>query len=494
MKFIVSCEVNVSEYSHDPNDPDLYDDFLEQTVEEVDVDPTIERTLLDPRRILRCEVATCVDNAGVRHGIDAQVEIPALELFIFPEGAKVKTSCPPPRVHSFVLTDDNGDKLYGFCYSYWHPLGADVLTIVHSQLAARAAYVSRTKRKICSLKLPTEVFSPRSLCLISPYPFHKSFHRFLKRFYSIHQSSIHSVDSPLPPLPPMDVMLHEMYRALNSYKVLQMHLPSDAFDTTGPQGTNNARQSKKAGASNHTQTTLIESLRVDINFWAASPCSSTAGSWIQPGVEAFWFPGLRQPLAAPPLCDVDFRSLLRLISTSNLVNLITAILWETSVLFISRRIPVLAPALDALMCLIYPFKWPFAYVPILPTVLKEYLQLPHPFIYGSLPEVATHIPEHVMLVDLDNDIITGPTSAGPSSLHPKPFLHPALLRRLKYSIMRFADAQHIPKVPMSVAKFQEIRRRVSAVSLTAHYNPETRTANLSYLRTSRSHSLYVLVL
>ena len=55
-----------------------------------------------------------------------------------------------------------------------------------------------------------------------------------------------------------------------------------------------------------------------------------------------------------PYC---FECLFSCLSISNIANLLGCLLAEDNILFYSRRLHLLAPALEALQSLIFPFRW-----------------------------------------------------------------------------------------------------------------------------------------
>jgi hypothetical protein len=100
-------------------------------------------------------------------------------------------------------------------------------------------------------------------------------------------------------------------------------------------------------------------------------------------------------------------------------------------------------AIETLMYLIWPFQWPYVYIPLLPCSLVDYIDAPTPFIMGVHSSLALSIPRNsneviiivfkisiiivfhrllspntysffffvqLVIVDLDNDIVNGSLS------------------------------------------------------------------------------------
>jgi hypothetical protein len=48
----------------------------------------------------------------------------------------------------------------------------------------------------------------------------------------------------------------------------------------------------------------------------------------------------------------------------------------------SNNIEFLCPVCEALLALLFPLKWPFLYIPVLPLSLVDVIQAPQPFLIG----------------------------------------------------------------------------------------------------------------
>jgi hypothetical protein len=87
-------------------------------------------------------------------------------------------------------------------------------------------------------------------------------------------------------------------------------------------------------------------------------------------------------LSAPPLCDVNFKILFRYLEPRHIITAFNALLSELPVLLTSQNIELLCSASEALLALLYPMKWPFLYIPVLPYSLVDVIQAPQPFLIG----------------------------------------------------------------------------------------------------------------
>ncbi|XP_026512193.1 myotubularin-related protein 5 isoform X2 [Terrapene carolina triunguis] len=109
---------------------------------------------------------------------------------------------------------------------------------------------------------------------------------------------------------------------------------------------------------------------------------------------------------------------------TNVLCLFCAALTEHKILFLSSSYQRLTDACRALLALMFPLKYSFTYVPILPAQLLEVLSTPTPFIIGvsSIFHSETQELLDVVIADLDGGTVTIPECIH-ISLLPEPLLH-----------------------------------------------------------------------
>lgn len=111
-----------------------------------------------------------------------------------------------------------------------------------------------------------------------------------------------------------------------------------------------------------------------------------------------------KPLGIP---NYSFHLLLRTLKPNNIVEVICCLLLEMRVLIVSSDETILAPIAQALLSLLYPFKWSHVYVPYLPRNMQDYIEAPVPYIMGVVKGNLT--PSDSVIVDLDNSVVSIPT-------------------------------------------------------------------------------------
>ena len=120
------------------------------------------------------------------------------------------------------------------------------------------------------------------------------------------------------------------------------------------------------------------------------------------------FPSLDNNNNRLPLADIEFHILFAKLNASIITVIYDALLTEQSVLFISEELSILTTCIEIMLHLIYPFTWPFVYIPILPNCLYDYLDAPQPMLVGGSRYLRHKAPSHIIIVDLDNNTIRKP--------------------------------------------------------------------------------------
>jgi hypothetical protein len=103
--------------------------------------------------------------------------------------------------------------------------------------------------------------------------------------------------------------------------------------------------------------------------------------------------------------DVSLLPLFSILGTTKYFTLLSAILCEQRILFVSNDVNLLTTTILSTLSMIYPFRWHHVFITLLPPKLITYLQAPVPYIIGikksALAEVSRDAAHGVLLVDLD---------------------------------------------------------------------------------------------
>uniref|UniRef100_A0A671V5R4 DENN/MADD domain containing 4A n=1 Tax=Sparus aurata TaxID=8175 RepID=A0A671V5R4_SPAAU len=267
----------------------------------------------------------------------------SVPMFCLPMGATIEcwpahTKHSLPVFSTFVLTGASGEKVYGAAIQFYEPYSEENLS----------------ERQRSQLGLPSSdlgpdgtrsVYSNKSICLLSHWPFFQSFRSFLTFLYRYSISGPHA----LP---------------------IEKHI------------------------SHFMQTVPFPSTQRPRILVQLSPHDSLM---------------LSQPVSSPlPLSGGSLSTLLLNLGPKNAATLLVLAVTEHKILVHSLRPAVLTSVTEALVSMIFPFHWPCPYIPLCPLALAGVLSAPCPFIVGVDSRYFDLYvpPADISCVDLDTNTIS----------------------------------------------------------------------------------------
>ncbi|KAM4573106.1 C-myc promoter-binding protein isoform 1-T1 [Odontesthes bonariensis] len=267
----------------------------------------------------------------------------SVPMFCLPMGAMIEcwpahTKHSLPVFSTFVLTGASGEKVYGAAIQFYEPYPEENLS----------------ERQRSQLGLPTSdlgpdgsrnVYSNKSICLLSHWPFFQSFRSFLTFLYR------YSISGP---------------HALPIEKHISQFMQNVPFPST-------------------------QRPRILVQL---SPHDSLI---------------LSQPVSSPlPLSGGSLSTLLLNLGPKNAATLLVLAVTEHKILVHSLRPAVLTSVTEALVSMIFPFHWPCPYIPLCPLALADVLSAPCPFIVGLDSRYFDLYvpPADISCVDLDTNTIS----------------------------------------------------------------------------------------
>uniref|UniRef100_A0A8C6WJE1 SET binding factor 2 n=1 Tax=Neogobius melanostomus TaxID=47308 RepID=A0A8C6WJE1_9GOBI len=272
-----------------------------------------------------------------------------VEMFCQPSGWRLSRERRIPTFFTVVLTDIDSDRHYCSCFTFYE------------------AEVNLQRKKIDDeeaeeedgLIQPAEVFTPKSLILVSRLDYPEIFRGCLGLIYTVY---IDSLNFPLEGLV-ANLFTFQVPVAGGSQKLFSLG----------------------AGDRQLIQTPLNDTL---------------------------------------PVTGKSVAMLFQQLGIHNVLSLFCAVLTEHKVLFHSTSYQRLGEACRALEALMFPLKYSYPYIPILPSRLLEVLSSPTPFIIGVHSMFQTEIQDllDVIIADLDGGTIKIPECIH-LSLLPEPLLH-----------------------------------------------------------------------
>ena len=295
-------------------------------------------------------------------------------MFIHPSGAAFQTvAAGPPAcsVHMFVMTNAEGQRVFGHVISAAYKLQPAECDFVEEMIMARETMVvaaggagldaestllaSRMRRARESNQPDRALWSRRSLCLLSLCPFHQTFLWCLV--------------------------------AMASQNAAAFKGPTAEF-----------------GRAATAMSRVVHSV-----FWPRLGSQKAVG-----GFAIEWLP---QPRFGFATADHDFAALGRALSPEKILFVLLALISERQLLFVSSHVSKLCAVTEPLLALLQPFKWraPLAYVPVLPDCARHLLETAFmPCIFGVTRGQleGVHVDPSFICIDVDKGSAAG-------TVHPK---------------------------------------------------------------------------
>ncbi|XP_072233341.1 myotubularin-related protein 5 isoform X6 [Leuresthes tenuis] len=308
-----------------------------------------------------------------------------VELFCQPSGWQLVPERQPASFFVAVLTDISSDRHYCACFTFWEGLD--------NPQKSEASEVDEADEEPAVVQ-PAKIFAPKSLVLVSRLDYTEVFRNCLGLIYTIHVDGL-SV--------PLETVIGNLLTCI---------IPI-------------------AGGSQIDESPVCSLDKVP---------QALACDWLlaclQPGPEEreeslrtiTLGAGDRQVIQTPindslPVSGSSVAQLFRQLGIINVLYLFCAALTEHKILFLSSSYQRLTDACRGLLAIMFPLKYSFTYVPILPGKLLEVLSTPTPFIIGVNSFFRSETQEllDVIIADLDGGTITIPECVH-ISLLPEPLL------------------------------------------------------------------------
>ncbi|XP_077451452.1 C-myc promoter-binding protein isoform X1 [Stigmatopora argus] len=267
----------------------------------------------------------------------------SVPMFCLPMGATIEcwpahTKQALPVFSTFVLTGASAEKVYGAAIQFYESYSEENLSERQlSQLGLLSSDLGPGGTR--------SVYSNKSICLLSHWPFFQSFRSFLTFLYR------YSISGP---------------HALPIEKHISHFMQNVPFPST-------------------------QRPRILVQL---SPHDSLI---------------LSQPVSSPlPLSGGSLSTLLLNLGPKNAATLLVLAVTEHKILVHSLRPAVLTSVTEALVSMIFPFHWPCPYIPLCPLALAGVLSAPCPFIVGVDSRYFDLYvpPADISCVDLDTNTIS----------------------------------------------------------------------------------------
>ncbi|XP_027007649.2 myotubularin-related protein 5 isoform X2 [Tachysurus fulvidraco] len=291
-----------------------------------------------------------------------------IELFCQPSGWQLVPEQQPSSFFVAVLTDINSERHYCACFTFWE-------TVDNPQLKKEEPSEA-DEDESPDLVQPEQLYAPKSLVLVSRLDHTEVFRNCLGLIYTVHVEHANV---------PLETVIGNLLTCV---------IPI-------------------AGGSQINDPPVCS-----LSDWLLGCFQRT----ITLGA------GDRQVIQTPindslPVSGSSVAQLFRQLGIVNVLYLFCATLTEHKILFLSKSYQRLTDSCRALLAIMFPLKYSFTYVPILPGKLLEVLSTPTPFIIGVNSFFRSETQEllDVIIADLDGGTVTIPECVH-ISLLPEPLL------------------------------------------------------------------------
>ncbi|XP_017349517.1 myotubularin-related protein 5 isoform X4 [Ictalurus punctatus] len=283
-----------------------------------------------------------------------------IELFCQPSGWQLVPERQPPSFFVAVLTDINSERHYCACFTFWE-------TVDNPQLQKEEPSEA-DEDESPDLIQTAQLYAPKSLVVVSRLDHTEVFRNCLGLIYTVHVEHVNV---------PLETVIGNLLTCV---------IPIAGGSQPGEEDGEDVLRTITLGAGDRQviQTPISDSL---------------------------------------PVSGCSVAQLFRQLGIVNVLCLFCAALTEHKILFLSKSYQRLTDACRALLAIMYPLKYSFTYVPILPGKLLEVLSTPTPFIIGVNSFFRSETQEllDVIIADLDGGTVTIPECVH-ISLLPEPLL------------------------------------------------------------------------
>ncbi|XP_076861300.1 myotubularin-related protein 5 isoform X3 [Brachyhypopomus gauderio] len=334
-----------------------------------------------------------------------------IELFCQPSGWQLTPIKLPASFFVAVLTDINSERHYCACFTFWE-------RVQTPQVQKEPSEADEDETPEIP-QPPVQLYAPKSLVLVSRLDHTEVFRNCLGLIYNVHVDSLNV---------PLETVIGNLLTCV---------IPI-------------------AGGSQINDPPVCS-----LSDWLLGCFQRT----ITLGA------GDRQVIQTPindslPVSGCSVAQLFRQLGIVNVLCLFCAALTEHKILFLSRSYQRLSDACRALLAIMFPLKYSFTYVPILPGKLLEVLSTPTPFIIGVNSFFRSETQEllDVIIADLDGGTVTIPECVH-ISLLPEPLLQhtQTALSMVLDPELEVADQAFPPATQASALKIQD--KEIRAVFL-----------------------------
>ncbi|XP_022918063.2 DENN domain-containing protein 2B-like [Onthophagus taurus] len=310
------------------------------------------------------------------------IEIPPyIEKLCFPDSEDHRINySAKEQCYSLVVTDESGDRIYGYCRRVLPEGSCTCLPLAYCILTKHRAprFYKRILQELESHHGLPDKQREELLKEFHQLEFPKPGHSIRLDLSKIIKSEVKYYDTKNPTSPKDLENNNEINRKseedLKSFCVVEQPCPHGIVNLSGGRGSGeNGMKDNCPICSEVTYQTLVLTLHQDMRYE-----------------------------------ETNLKKLCETLHVNLLQKVFENLLLERKVIFISCHLSKLSSCIEAVQSVLYPFSWPHAFIPVLPKTRWEIVEAPAPLICGvlSVSVVNDYKIENAIVVDLDSkDII-----------------------------------------------------------------------------------------
>lgn len=337
-------------------------------------------------------------------------------IFAFPFGIRIgKDTAPASSTFDFVLTSEDGAKLFCTCIIRWELM--DALDAV--SMFAVGSSNTGTNGTAMNMNTMLNTINKHSLLLPNWFDLSTVADPNWNKKYSYYSPKAHILMSSQPIFGAMHTTLTQLVR---------LTLASSTVNSNNGAGNPKSTVNTENSSALLPMEAYISYILHDIPL----PPRGFASVGFTLGDRHIIVS--RPPINQLPLLDVPLETLFQCLDINNILLVFTALLCERRIALCSKYVHLLTPVAEALVSLLFPFRWVVNYIPVLPFDMAEIIGAPTPYLLGwcGTVEEAQAYSAETVFVGLDTNMVHVP------SFTPLPKLPEVSRRKLVRALQMYA--------------------------------------------------------
>ncbi|XP_037071130.1 DENN domain-containing protein 5B-like [Pollicipes pollicipes] len=292
----------------------------------------------------------------------------ATRMLALPRGLQFRTQkhSLAPAFHSFVVTREDGSRLYGFAYTFFERVDdratCDVMHTLQSRHLAEVSSAQTSGQSGTSRSLP------RHFKLATKLTTHA------QSYYDVTKDQLYACKC-------IGLLMMQPYLQVARVFLTRLYRHSRSPSSSLP----------------------LEAYVAQLLFGLSVPPPGRSSRLPLLGAECV----LQRPTVAElPVFEYPLRELFTMVGVEKMIQILSCMLLEHQIVLYAHDHYKLMLVAESLSALLFPFSWPHVYVPVLPASLAHFLDAPVPYLmglHGSTRPSQQDGAANACLLDLEGD-------------------------------------------------------------------------------------------